>query len=501
MSQRGGGQRCLRMWCEEPGRASAVQFVRPTAGRAGLALDPIDASLEQQRQRVQRLLGEADAGRCGGGRRGATASSVAPASASSPHGSNASRSPRKRPAVSAREREQLDALVGPLAAAPAAASWQDRVWEQTPRAGRPTAAAADRRGERARSSRRRRGSARADPRARTGLGPSSSAWGESSRQALRDRRDARVACDRELAGGHVRFHVHDPIGMGASLAGFAAFAAGRTTHGRPSTDAAQLRGVVERLRRARQPPSRATTCVAERDDATDFLGVAGHGEVAHARSRAARPSAMRSIATSPDQLARLTATAASRGVMIIAHDADGELALPGGDRRARRWPRQHWRQLAAARGGLSARSAPTAALVAAVAARRPSPSPPLPFATPVGDEPRWSRNSGEGLAAPARPQRRRPRRAAVRRRHPARTGGGRHRPRASRTCCGLHLRLSRGGTEPDQLQLYLLDWARASSSASSRRRARSHLPATRARRLDELGAASSASRCWNISRE
>jgi hypothetical protein len=378
-------------------RARCSSCGRPLAGDAAAAVG-IDAALAQQRQRVQRLLAQAEH----------VAESVGAQlrrrrTESAREREEIARDARERIASDgafrfARECEQLDTLLAPWAAGTSAAGWDDRVWSRLAQPGRPplllrigeaNLPAPAGLSEAARLPILVPGPGGGHLVARAGEGHRDEALGLIETVVLR--------AIASLPPGHVRFRVHDPVGMGASLDGFAAFEAGRTARGRPTTDGGQLRGVVEGLIEHANRVSGDYLRGRHRSLA-DFLDVAGHGEVPYEllvlldHPHAVDPDLR-------EQLVRLAANAASRGVMIIVHDREGTaVALPEATV-VQSDGRGLWRSSMLPGVGFRLDPRPPVALVAAVAARRPPPPIPLPFEDLFAGESRWTRDSGEGLLA------------------------------------------------------------------------------------------------------
>ncbi|MGN6189999.1 MAG: FtsK/SpoIIIE domain-containing protein, partial [Conexibacter sp.] len=298
-----------------------------------------------------------------------------------------------------REREALARLLEPLASRPALAAWDAPAWQRPPEPDRPPALV-------------RIGAARLPGASAAGvelplLTPGIGAGHLIVRAAAARRADAlglvQAVALRVLASlppGHVRFRVHDPAGIGASLGAFGGFPAPQIRHGLPTTDGIELRAVLEEL------VDRSNEISVQHLRGTyaslaDFLDVAGHGHVAYELLVLLDyPTAVDRDAA--ELLGRLAATAASRGTMLIVHES--EQARGGVRAELPQATVVHcddggvWHSSLLPSATFAPDPPPPTALIDAVAQRPLPEAPPVRFDEVTRDEAVWGATSGEGLA-------------------------------------------------------------------------------------------------------
>lgn len=213
---------------------------------------------------------------------------------------------------------RVDATVGELAEQPAAAAWAATAWRSEPVPGRPAPAV-------------RVGSAHLVPPA-GGVHPidlavlvhGAGAGHLLVRAPARCREQSvgliEAALLRVLASqppGHVRFRVHDPVGLGSSLGGFGSFETPRVSRGAPLTDASALRAELDELA-AHANRISGEYLRGAYATLTDFLDDAGHGLVPfEVLVLLDYPTAIDQEAG--ERLSRLAATAGSRGIMLLVY--------------------------------------------------------------------------------------------------------------------------------------------------------------------------------------
>lgn len=373
----------------------------------GPASDPtrgIEAALEGQHARVLRLASQAQ---------GAAAAAEARLRQVSAAGAReaSEAATRARQAIETdvghrfeHELEALSALLAPIRDEPALAGWEASVWQRTPALARPPSLV-------------RIGSARAA--APTGaaavgttlpiLTPAIGA-GHLVVRADAARRDEALGLISavllrtlaSLPSGDIRFRIHDPVGLGASLGEFGAFDAPRIAHGLATTDAGELRQALHDLI-AHANAISARYLRGAHASLTDFLATTGHG-LAQYEVLVLLDYPATVGDDSAEQLTRLASHGASRGIMLLVHqatDAAGNVLadLPGavtvhGD------PHGGWRSSLLPGVAFVLDPPPPAHLVETVAARTTPPPTPLLFEEVSGGAEPWSASSGEGLTAP-----------------------------------------------------------------------------------------------------
>lgn len=297
----------------------------------------------------------------------------------------------------AREQEALAQLLAPLASQPASAAWDAAAWRRQPQPGRPPALVRI-------GAARLPGAAGAElPLLTPGIGAGHlivRAPAARRAQALGLVQAVALRVLASLPPGHVRFRIHDPTGIGASLGAFGGFPAAHVRHGLPTTDGVELRGVLEEL------VDRSNEISMQHLRGTygslaDFLDVAGHGHVPYELLMLLDyPTAVDRDAA--ELLGRLAATAASRGTMLIVQES--EQARGGVRAELPQATVVHcddtgvWHSSLLPSATFVPDAPPPTALVDEVA-RRPLPeAPPVTFDEVVGSEPAWAASSGEGLA-------------------------------------------------------------------------------------------------------
>jgi DNA segregation ATPase FtsK/SpoIIIE, S-DNA-T family len=301
-----------------------------------------------------------------------------------------------------RERDALESLLKPLQGHPAIAPWDaGEAWASVPTGRRPPAMV--RLGGKVVP-----GPARAAAGFELPLLVPALGTGHLLVRAPEDRRTealgvVEAAVVRMLASlppGRVRFRIHDPVGMGASLGGFGAFASPVPRRGLPTTDAAELREAVDALVDHANDVS-ARHLRRTYATLTDFLEAAGDDVVPYELLVLLDyPTAVeRDVA---EQLERLAATAASRGIMLIVHEPErtregARVALP---QATAVWSdeRTLWRTSLLPASTFTVDARPPVALVDAVAQRVPPPPPPVRFEELVEDLLAGTASSAEGLA-------------------------------------------------------------------------------------------------------
>ena len=201
-----------------------------------------------------------------------------------------------------------------------------------------------------------------------------------------------------LPPGHVRFRVHDPVGVGGSISGFSAFEIPRICAGPTSTSSHELSTIVEQL------TSHVNTVSSEYLRGTygslsDFLEHAGPGLVPYEiLVLLDYPEAVeRDLA---DQIVRLCANAQTRGLYLLVHrptEADSWAQTPKGAVMLTGDPRGRWHTSLMPALGASLDPPPPGELIAQVAARRVTPPPSLRFIDTLEGEPPDSATSSDGL--------------------------------------------------------------------------------------------------------
>jgi hypothetical protein len=295
---------------------------------------------------------------------------------------------------------ELDELVRPIAKSAAIAPWTAREWSSIPPGGPPAPAA-------------RAGSVRiATPASQErplelpllvpGLG-----FGHAAITAPATRREEAIGVLqgillRLLAGqppGHVRFRVHDPVGLGASLSSFSMFETPRVCARAPSTSSHELATIVEQL------TSHVNTVSGEylrgaHKSLSDFLAQAGRGFIPYEilvlldYPEAVEPDLA-------DQIVRLSTGAASRGLYLLLHQSsESKMSswLPGDAVALTGNAEGRWQTSAMPAVSVSVDPGPPGELVEEIASRRAAPPSALWFAETIADIAADSATSTDALS-------------------------------------------------------------------------------------------------------
>lgn len=291
----------------------------------------------------------------------------------------------------------MERLVEPLAQSPALAKWSAAAWAQAPIADSPPAVV-------------RAGAVRISPpvgterRAQLPLLAPGLGFGHTAVLAPAARREEAIGVVggillRLLASqppGHVRFRVHDPIGVGSSLSGFSAFQAPQIRANAVSTGSRELSFIVDQLTKHLNMVSGEYLRGAH-GSLADFLEHAGHGLVPYqVLVLLDYPEAVERDLV--EQIERLSANGAARGLYMLLHGRESAHTPPGtlvlsGERHDR------WRSSAIPGVQVEVEDAPPANLVATIAARRPAPPAAFQFAETISSIAPDSSSGALGLSA------------------------------------------------------------------------------------------------------